>query len=93
MNVIARRILRTIVDEGAYVSILSSTAWKYLGSPQLVPATDQMLAFNRRPTSPLGTLPYLPITLGGKTICIDVMVVQGPLYFNLLLGRDIFFMP
>ena len=88
MNVTARKILHTIVDKGAYVSILSSTAWKYLGSPQLVPSTDQILDFNRRPTTPLGTLPYLPITLGGKTICIDVMVVQGPLYFNLLLGRD-----
>ena len=53
-----------------------------------MPATDQILAFNRRPTSPLGTLPYFPITLGGKTVCIDVMVVQGPLDFNLLLGCD-----
>ena len=88
VNVTARRILRTIVDEGASVSILSSTAWQALGSPQLVPATDQILAFNRRPTTPLGTLPYLPITLGGKTVCIDVMVVQGPLDFNLLLRHD-----
>ena len=47
-----------------------------------------MLAFNLRPTTSLGTLPYLPITLGGKTICIDVMVVQVHLDFNLLLGRD-----
>ena len=47
-----------------------------------------MLAFNRRPTTRLGTLPYLPITLGGKTVCIDVMVVQGPLDLNLLLGCD-----
>ena len=88
VNVTARRILRTIVDEGASVSILSSTAWKDLGSPQLVPATHQILYFNRSPTTPLGTLPYLPITLGGKTVCIDVMVVQGPLDLNLLLGRD-----
>ena len=28
------------------------------------------------------------ITLGGKTIYIDVMVVHGPLDFNLLLGHD-----
>ena len=34
------------------------------------------------------TLPYFPITLGGKTVCINVMVVQGPLDFNLLLGHD-----
>ena len=72
-------MLHTIVDEGASVSILSSTTWKYLGSPQVVLATNQTLTFNRRPTAPLGILPHLPITLGGKTICIDVMVVQGPL--------------
>ena len=88
VNVSARRILRTIVDEGAYVSILSSTTWQALGSPQLVPITDQILAFNRRPTAPLGIFPLFPITLGGKTVCINVMVVQGPLDFNLLLGRD-----
>ena len=88
MNVTARQILHTIVDEGASVSILSSTAWQDLGSPQLVPATNQILAFNRRPTAPLVTLPCLPITLGGKIVCIDVMVLQGPLDFNMLLGRD-----
>ena len=81
-------MLRTIVNEGASVSILSSTAWKALGSPQLVPTTSQILSFNQIPTAPLGILPYFSITLGGKTICIDVMVVQGPLDFNLLLGRD-----
>ena len=63
-----RWILRTIVDEGACVSILSSTAWKDLGSPYLVPITDQILDFNRRPTAPLVILPHFPITLGGKTI-------------------------
>ena len=40
------------------------------------------------PNAPLGILPHLPITLGGKTVCIDVIVVQGPLDFSLLLGRD-----
>ena len=87
MNVIARRILHTIVDEGASVSILSSTAWKAIGSPPLVPATNQIPAFNRRPTMPLGILPHFLITLGGKIVYIDVMVVQDPLDFNLLLGR------
>ena len=51
-------------------------------------ATDQILDFNQRPIAPLGTLPYLPITLGGKIVCIDVMVFQGPLDFNMLLGHD-----
>ena len=47
-----------------------------------------MLAFNKGTSKPLGILPKLPITLGGKTVYIDVMVDQGPLDFNLLLGRD-----
>ena len=51
-------------------------------------ATNQILAFNRRPTAPLGILPQFPITLEGKIICIDVMVVQGPLDFNMILGCD-----
>ena len=37
---------------------------------------------------PLGILPQLPISLEEKIVCIDVMVVQGPLDFNLLLGCD-----
>ena len=47
--------------------------------------------FNRIPTTTLAILPQLPITLEKKTIYIDVMVVQGPLDFNLLLGRDYFY--
>ena len=53
-----------------------------------MPSTDHILDFNQRPTAPLRTLPYFPITLGGKTVRIDVMVVQGPLDFNMILGRD-----
>ena len=53
-----------------------------------MPSTDQILAFNRIPTVPLGILSQLPITLEGTTICIDFMVVQGPLDFNLLFGND-----
>jgi hypothetical protein len=47
-----------------------------------------LLAFNRRTSQPLGTLPQFPVTLGGKTVFIDVMVVQDPLNFSSLLGRD-----
>jgi hypothetical protein len=70
------------------VSILSSIAWQALGCPQLAPITQNLLAFNRRTSQPLGTLPQFPVTLGGKTIFIDVMVVQDPLDFALLLGKD-----
>ena len=88
MNFTARGMLHTIVYEGPSISILSSTAWKALGSPQLVPDTKKILDFNHRPIAPLGVLSYSPTTLGGKTVCIDVIVVQGPLDFNLLLRHD-----
>ena len=88
MRVSTKSILHTIVDEGASVSILSSTAWKAICSSFLVPDTDQILDFNLRPTTPLGIRPQLPITLEGKTVSIDVMVVQDPLDFNMLLGHD-----
>ena len=78
----------TIIDEGASVSILSSTTWKAFGSPLLAPVTQNLLAFNRRTSQPLGILPRLPVTLGGKIVHMDMMVVPGPLDFNFLLGRD-----
>jgi len=79
---------RTILDEGTSISMMSSTTWQAFGSPQLVPVTQNLLAFNRGTSQSLGVLPKFSITLEGKTIYIDVMVVQGPLDFNLLLGHD-----
>jgi hypothetical protein len=77
-----------LIDEGSSVSILSSFAWQALGYPPLAPVTQNLLYFNRRTNQPLGTLPQFPVTLGGKTIFIDFMVIQDPLDFSLLLGRD-----
>jgi hypothetical protein len=39
VQVCGRDIPQTLIDEGAFVSILSSFAWKALGFPQLVPVT------------------------------------------------------
>jgi len=47
-----------------------------------------MLDFNRGTSQPVGICPKLPITLGGNTIYIDVITVQVPLDFNLLLWCD-----
>jgi len=46
------------------------------------------LPFNRVTSQPLEILSQFPITLGGKIIYLNVMVVPGPLDYNLLLGRD-----
>jgi hypothetical protein len=88
VQVCGRDVPQTLIDEGSSVSILSSIAWQALGYPPLAPVTQNLLAFNRRTSQPLGTLPQFLVTLGGKTVFIDVMVVQDPLDFSLLLGRD-----
>jgi hypothetical protein len=88
VQVCGQDVPQTLIDEGSSVSILSSIAWQALGCPPLAPVTQNLLAFNRRTSQPLGTLPQFPVTLGGKTIFIDVMVVQEPLDFSSLLGRD-----
>jgi hypothetical protein len=88
VQVCGRDVTKMLIDEGSSVSILSSIAWQALGCPPLAPVTQNLLAFNRRTSQPLGTLPQFPVTLGGKTVFIDVMVVQDPLDFSLLLGRD-----
>ena len=78
----------TILDEGASVSLMPATTWQALGSPQLVPVASNLTAFDGGTSQPLGILPKFPITLGGKTVYIDVSVTQGSLDFSLLLGRD-----
>jgi hypothetical protein len=47
VQVCGRSIPQTIIDEGASISILSSTAWKALGCPQLVSVTQNLLSFNK----------------------------------------------
>ena len=78
----------TIIDEGASVSIISSITWKALGSPSLLLEKQNLSGFNKGTSRPLGILPNFPITLRRKIVHLNVMVVQGPLDYNLLLGRD-----
>jgi hypothetical protein len=88
VQVCVRTIPQTLIDEGSSISILSSIAWQALGYPKLVSFTQTLFSFNRRTSHPLGILPQFLVTLGGKTFFIDVMVVQDPLDFDLLLGQD-----
>jgi hypothetical protein len=48
-------------------------------------------AFDGRGFHPHGILQSLPIQLGGKTVTVVVEVVDGPLNYNLLLGRSWFY--
>ena len=76
----------TIIDEGASMSILSSTAWKVLGSPPLVPVSQSILGFNRGTGQPLGILSCL--LRWEDFFYLNVIVLLGPLDYNILLGHD-----
>jgi hypothetical protein len=76
------------LDEGAFASILSSSIWKVLGYPKLVCSSHELLDFYKLPSEYFWILPQLHISLGGKIVLFDSIVVQGPLDFNMLLRRD-----
>jgi hypothetical protein len=84
----SKNIYRCIVDEGASTSILSSLTWKALCSPELVSPSHELLDFDRCPGEYLGILPQFLISLGGNTVLVDFIVVQGLLDFNMLDGHD-----
>jgi hypothetical protein len=86
-----QQIHRTILDEGASTCVKSLVCWKGLKSPALNKSPTMLRAFDGRGFHPHGILQSLPIQLGGKTITVDVEVVDDPLDYNLLLGRSWFY--
>ena len=50
-----------------------------MGSPSLMLAASQLLAFDRITSIELGILAHTHITLGGKTVLVDFMVIEDPL--------------
>ena len=45
-------------------------------------------AYDGHPTKSQGILPHFPIVLAGKTVLIDIEVVNAQLDYNLLLRRS-----
>jgi hypothetical protein len=81
-------IHRCIIDEGASTCIMSKTVWQKLGSPELTPSAITLRAYDGRPSSPEGLLQNVPVELGGKTILIDIEVIDVTLDYNILFGRS-----
>jgi hypothetical protein len=59
-----------------------------LGSLELISTSHEMLFFDIHPSEYFWIPPQLPISLGGKIFLFDVIVVQGPLDFNMFIGHD-----
>ena len=81
-------VKRTIIDEGVVASVMSLSCWKGLGSPVLSQFSTMLIVFYGRSFRPQGILPSLEVQLGGKTVVIEGEVVDTPLHYNILLGRN-----
>jgi hypothetical protein len=77
---------RCIINEGASTCIMSKTVWQKLGSLELIPSAITLRAYDGRPSSPEGLFQNVPVELGGKTILIDIEVIDAPLDYNILFG-------
>lgn len=78
---------RTIIDEGPSTYIMSMSCWKNLGSPPLSTSSMKLKSFDGRTYTPYGILSNLQVELGGKTVEIEVKVIDRNLDYNILLGR------
>ena len=78
----------TVIDKGTTASMMSLSCWKGLGSLKLSQSITMLTAFDGRSFWLHGILPSLKVQLGGKTVTIEVEVVDAPLDYNILLGRN-----
>jgi hypothetical protein len=85
MKIFTRNIFRTVVDEGASTCVMSLACWKAIGQPTLSPSSTLLTAFDGHSFQPHGIIPSFPVQLRGKTVCVEVEVVDAPLDYNLLL--------
>jgi hypothetical protein len=81
-------IRRTVVDEGASMCVMSLSCWKGLGFLNIVPSQSMLKAFDGHVFKPHGIVPAFPVTLGGKTMNVEVEVVDAPIDYNLLLVQS-----
>ena len=62
------------------------SCWRAIGSLDINQSLTTLKAFDGRGFKPYGIFNYFPMELGGKTMSIDIEVVDAPLDYNLLLG-------
>jgi hypothetical protein len=83
-----RNIFCTVVDEGASTCVMLLVCWKVIGQPTLSLSPTILTAFDGRSFRPHGIIPSFLVQLGGKTVCVEVEVVDVSLDYNILLGRS-----
>ena len=78
----------TVMNEGTTASMMYLSCWKGFGSPELSQSPTMLIAFNGGSFWMRDILSSLQVQFGGKIVAIEVKVVDAPLDYNLLLGRN-----
>ena len=74
-----KKIHRTILDEGASTCVMSLPCWKSLGFIELTMSPITLKVFDGCGFQPHKLLQCFIVTLNGKTILVDIEVVDVPL--------------
>jgi len=77
-----------VVDEGTLTCVMLLVCWKAIGHPILSLSPTLLTTFDSHSFRPHGIIPSFTLQLGGKTVCIEVEVVDASLDYNILLGRS-----
>jgi hypothetical protein len=91
MRCLGTQVHQIVLVEGTTACIMSFTCWQALGSLKLATSQTVLKAFDGHVFSPHGILSAFLIELGGKTITVEVEVVNVPLDYNLILGCSWFY--
>ena len=79
-------IFQTFIDKVASTCVMYLGCWKGLGSPTLKPSNKVLKEFDGHSFPPHGFSMACPTELEGKTVQVDVEVVDAPIDYNMLLG-------
>jgi hypothetical protein len=81
-------IKQAVIDEGVSTCVMSLVYWKALGSSTLSKSLNMLTAYDGHSFRPHGIIPTFPVQLCGKMVEVEVELVDAPLNYNLLLGRN-----
>jgi hypothetical protein len=67
---------------------MSKIVWQKLGSLELIPSAITLQDYDGRPSSPEGLFQNVLVELEGKTILIDIEVIDTLLDYNIFFGHS-----
>lgn len=81
-------IFGTVIDEGASTCVMPISCWKAIGSPSDVPSPTLLTPFDEHSHRSHEIILAFPIYVGGKVVNIEVEIIDGNLYYNLLFSKN-----